>query len=101
MKKWIFIITIFFVLLLGSMFVSKPSKAKYTQWLTARVEERIGDENFIIGLGFDMFGKQIIDKNTAESDFLFWKVYETEFQGKKITCIGIYQSFIPIGKKGF
>lgn len=101
MYKKISIILIIVVVIALGMFLSKPSKAQYTSWVTNKLSQRLGQQNPMLEKGFLLFGgERLIEANTKSSDYGVVVVYETELRGQNVKVLGLFSTFIPIGKSG-
>ncbi|KUP03952.1 hypothetical protein Q73_16605 [Bacillus coahuilensis m2-6] len=97
MKKWLIVGSLVLILLV-SMYLTKPTEDRYTLWVLGVMSERIGSDQPLEELALEMFGEQLVNTNTEHADYLFFTVHSTEFKGKEMKFIGIFNTFLPIKK---
>ncbi|MEH7179412.1 hypothetical protein [Neobacillus vireti] len=91
------------ILLIVIVFVlteTNPERSTYLEWIT---HEAMDQSSTIVEKGILSFaGEKVFDMGTTHSDYFILSVYKTDFTEiglGQITCIGIFNKFIPISKK--
>lgn len=98
LKKWIVSVVVM-VVLLSSMYLTKPTEDMYADWLLGVVIEKAGANQPLQETILKIHGKNIIENNSEYNDFVFFTIHKTQFQGKEMKFIGVYNSFVPIMKE--
>ncbi|WP_341356789.1 hypothetical protein [Rossellomorea sp. y25] len=99
LKKWIVVSVAVIVILLGSMYVTKPTEDKYAEWLLSVVSERVGANQPLENKTLKALGEKMIKSNSEYHDYVFFTVHTTRFMGKEMTFIGVYGSFVPVRER--
>lgn len=91
----IFLIVIVFVLS-----ETNPGRSEYIEWIS---HEAMDQSSSIVEKGIlTLAGEKVFDMGTTDSDYFVFSVYKTDFTEigmGKVTCIGVFNSFIPISKE--
>lgn len=98
LKKWIVSVVVM-VVLLSSMYLTKPTEDMYADWLLGVVIEKAGANQPLQETTLKIFGKKMIENNSEYNDFVFFTIHKTQFKGKEMKFIGVYNSFVPIMKE--
>jgi hypothetical protein len=90
------------ILLIVIVFVlseTNPGRSEYIEWIT---HEAMDQSSNILEKGIlSLAGEEVFDMGTTESDYFIFSVYKTDFSEiglSQITCIGFFNTFIPISK---
>jgi hypothetical protein len=90
------------ILLIVIVFVlseTNPGRSEYIEWITHKAMDQSSNvlEKGILSLA----GEEVFDMGTTESDYFIFSVYKTDFSKiglSQVTCIGFFNTFIPISK---
>jgi hypothetical protein len=90
------------ILLIVIVFVlseTNPGRSEYIEWITHKAMDQSSNvlEKGILSLA----GEEVFDMGTTESDYFIFSVYKTDFSEiglSQVTCIGFFNTFIPISK---
>ncbi|SDM69492.1 DUF4359 domain-containing protein [Bacillus sp. OK048] len=98
MKRIISIILLIVIVFVLS--VTNPKRSAYIKWIN---HEAMGQSSNIVEKGIlSLAGEKVFDMGTTESDYFVFSVYKTDFSEiglGQVTCIGIFNHFIPISKE--
>lgn len=91
------------ILLIVIVFVlsdKNPSRTQYIEWVTHEAMDQSSNllEKGILSLA----GEKVFDMGTTESDYFIFSVYKTDLSEiglGQITCVGVFNKFIPISKE--
>jgi hypothetical protein len=90
------------ILLIVIVFVlseTNPGRSEYIEWIT---HEAMDQSSNILEKGIlSLAGEEVFDMGTTESDYFIFSVYKTDFSEiglSQVTCIGFFNTFIPISK---
>jgi hypothetical protein len=90
------------ILLIVVVFVlseTNPGRSAYIEWVT---HEAMDQSSNILEKGIlSLAGEKVFDMGTTESDYFIFSVYKTDFSEiglGQVTCIGVFNTFIPISK---
>ena len=97
MKKVISIILLIVIVFVLSE--TNPGRSEYIEWITHKAMDQSSNilEKGILSLA----GEEVFDMGTTESDYFIFSVYKTDFSEiglSQVTCIGFFNTFIPISK---
>jgi hypothetical protein len=91
LKKFLLFL-IAFILIVAATTV--PSQTDYNNWLREEIKKQ--SNNFLVGLGVDLFGG-LLDKATTCSNKIFFTVCTTKFSNtEEISAIGTFHNFYKI-----
>ncbi|TDL73751.1 DUF4359 domain-containing protein [Rhodococcus qingshengii] len=97
MKKVISIILLIVIVFVLSE--TNPGRSEYIEWIT---NEAMDQSSNILEKGIlSLAGEEVFDMGTTESDYFIFSVYKTDFSEiglSQVTCIGFFNTFIPISK---
>ncbi|MEH7115724.1 hypothetical protein V7124_25690 [Neobacillus niacini] len=98
MKRIISIILLIVIVFVLSS--TNPERSAYIEWINHEAMDQSSNllEKGILSLA----GEKVFDIGTTESDYFVFSVYKTDFSEiglGQITCIGIFNKFIPLSKK--
>jgi hypothetical protein len=97
MKKIISIILLIVIVFVLSE--TNPGRSEYIEWIT---HEAMDQSSNILEKGIlSLAGEEVFDMGTTESDYFIFSVYKTDFSEiglSQVTCIGFFNTFIPISK---
>ncbi|PAE44547.1 DUF4359 domain-containing protein [Bacillus sp. 7884-1] len=97
MKKVISIILLIVIVFVLSE--TNPGRSEYIEWIT---HEAMDQSSNILEKGIlSLAGEEVFDMGTTESDYFIFSVYKTDFSEiglSQVTCIGFFNTFIPISK---
>ncbi|NWQ39511.1 hypothetical protein MLOOGBEN_02215 [Bacillus sp. EB106-08-02-XG196] len=97
MKKFISIILLIVIVFVLSE--TNPGRSEYIEWIT---HEAMDQSSNILEKGIlSLAGEEVFDMGTTESDYFIFSVYKTDFSEiglSQVTCIGFFNTFIPISK---
>lgn len=97
MKKVISIILLIVIVFVLSE--TNPGRSEYIEWIT---HETMDQSSNILEKGIlSLAGEEVFDMGTTESDYFIFSVYKTDFSEiglSQVTCIGFFNTFIPISK---
>jgi hypothetical protein len=90
------------ILLIVIVFVlseTNPGRSEYIEWITHKAMDQSSNilEKGILSLA----GEEVFDMGTTEKDYFILSVYKTDFSEiglSQVTCIGFFNTFIPISK---
>ncbi len=98
MKRIISIILLIVIVFVLSS--TNPERSAYIEWIN---HEAMDQSSNILEKGIlSLAGEKVFDIGTTESDYYVFSVYKTDFSEiglGQITCIGIFNKFIPLSKK--
>jgi hypothetical protein len=98
MKRIISVILLIVVLFVLSE--TNPGRSAYIEWIN---HEAMDQSSNILEKGLLSFaGEKVFDMGTTQSNYLVFSVYKTDFSEVgmgQVTCIGVFNKFIPISKK--
>jgi hypothetical protein len=90
------------ILLIVIVFVlseTNPERSRYIEWIS---HEAMDQSSNIVEKGIlSLAGETVFDMGTTESDYFVFSVFKTDFTEigmGKVTCIGVFNRFIPISK---
>ena len=97
MKKVISIILLIVIVFVLSE--TNPGRSEYIEWITHKAMDQSSNilEKGILSLA----GEEVFDMGTTEKDYFILSVYKTDFSEiglSQVTCIGFFNTFIPISK---
>ncbi|MCM3691784.1 DUF4359 domain-containing protein [Neobacillus niacini] len=97
MKKIISIILLIVIVFVLSE--TNPGRSEYIEWITHKAMDQSSNvlEKGILSLA----GEEVFDMGTTEKDYFIFSVYKTNFSEiglSQVTCIGFFNTFIPISK---
>ena len=97
MKKIISIILLIVILFVLSQ--TNPGRSAYIEWIT---DEAMDQSSTILEKGLlSLAGEKVFDMGTTETDYFIFSVYKTDFSEiglGKVTCVGVFNKFIPVSK---
>ncbi|MFP7297216.1 hypothetical protein [Neobacillus niacini] len=97
MKKVISIILLIVIVFVLSE--TNPGRSEYIEWIT---HEAMDQSSNILEKGIlSLAGEEVFDMGTTDKDYFIFSVYKTDFSEiglSQVTCIGVFNSFIPISK---
>lgn len=97
MKKIISIILLIVIVFVLSE--TNPGRSQYVEWIT---HETMDQSSNILEKGIlSLAGEKVFDMGTTKSDYFIFSVYKTDFSEiglGQVTCIGIFNKFVPISK---
>nr|WP_263324796.1 DUF4359 domain-containing protein [Neobacillus sp. Marseille-Q6967] len=95
MKRILSIILLFVILFVLSE--TNPGRSEYLDWIN---QEAMDQSSNIFEKGILSFaGESVFDMGTTRKDYIVFSLYKTDFSEigmGKITCIGVFNRFIPI-----
>jgi hypothetical protein len=98
MKRIISIILLIVIVFVLSS--TNPERSAYIEWIN---HEAMDQSSNILEKGIlSLAGEKVFDIGTTESDYYVFSIYKTDFSEiglGQITCIGIFNKFIPLSKK--
>ena len=97
MKKVISIILLIVIVFVLSE--TNPGRSEYIEWITHKAMDQSSNvlEKGILSLA----GEEVFDMGTTKADYFIFSVYKTDFSEiglSQVTCIGFFNTFIPISK---
>lgn len=96
-KKVISIILLIVIVFILSE--TNPGRSEYIEWIT---HEAMDQSSNILEKGIlSLAGEEVFDMGTTEKDYFILSVYKTDFSEiglSQVTCIGFFNTFIPISK---
>ncbi len=97
MKRILSIIIVIVVLFILSE--TNPGRSEYVDWIN---HEAMDQSSNIVQKGIlSLAGKSVFDMATTHNNYLLFSIYKTDFSEiglGKVTCIGLFNQFIPISK---
>lgn len=97
MKRIISIILLIVIVFVLS--ATNPKRSAYIEWIN---HEAMDQSSNILEKGIlSLAGKKVFDMGTTDEDYFIFSVYKTDFSEiglGQVTCIGIFNQFIPISK---
>ena len=97
MKKIVSIILLIVIVFVLSE--TNPGRSAYIEWVT---HEAMNQSSNLFEKGIlSLAGEKVFDMGTTESDYFFLSVYKTDFSEiglGQVSCIGVFNTFIPISK---
>ncbi|OLS33934.1 hypothetical protein [Bacillus sp. MRMR6] len=98
MKRIISVILLVVVLFILSE--TNPGRSEYIEFMTHAAMDQSSNvlEKGILSLA----GNKVFDIGTTHTDYMLFTIYKTDFTEigmGQVTCIGVFNQFIPISKK--
>jgi hypothetical protein len=97
MKRILSIIIL--IVLLFILSDTNPGRSDYVDWVNHEAMDR--SSNIIQKGMLSVAGKSVFDMATTHKNYFLFSIYKTDFSDiglEKVTCIGIFNQFIPISK---
>lgn len=76
---------------------TNPTKFAYISWMKEQL--MANQSSGVLEKGFvTLFGTTLFENTTTNSNYGIFSIYKTEFNGDKMTTIGIFNNFVPISE---